>query len=159
MQTIPVFFQLSTVVFLPIWQEEYMNLETLNQRMQALVGVSKSDAAGYYGVPEGRLPDPYDLPCFPDDGSSTPLLADMGVLPNLPFSYGGSNLDANTRSSSNYFPLKHANNGMFKLDCDFSPIFNPYSCNIDLVFAYYRLCASFFARIIFIFNKCIALPI
>lgn len=140
MQTIPVFCQLSTVVFLRIWQGEYMNLETLNQRMQALVGLSKSDAAGYYDVPEGRLSDPFivhGLPCVPDDGSPTPLLADMCVLPNLPVLYGGSNLDANTRSNSNYFPLKHANNGMFKLDCDFSPIFNPYSCNIDFIFAYY----------------------
>lgn len=94
-------------------KEEYMNLETLNQRMQALVGLSKSDAAGYYDVPEGRLSGPFivhGLPCVPDDGSPTPLLADMCVLPNLPVLYGGSNLDANTRSSSNYFPLKHANN-------------------------------------------------
>jgi len=55
----------------------------------------------------------HDLPCLPDDGSSIPPLTNMGVLHNLPASYGGSNLDANlilqsasvnTSEFSNNFP-------------------------------------------------------
>ncbi|GAU46737.1 hypothetical protein TSUD_285970, partial [Trifolium subterraneum] len=89
-------------------KEEYMNLETLNQHLQPLMNASMN-----YPMPEGGLSDRsfvHDLPCFPDDGSSIPQLADMDVLCNLPVSGGGSNLDSNTRSISNYFPQHHANN-------------------------------------------------
>jgi hypothetical protein len=108
-------------------------METLNRRVQALMNAFKN-----YPVPQGGLSDRstvHDLPCFPYDSSSIPQLADMDVLCNLPVSGGGSNLDSNTRSISNYFPQQHTNNCMFKLDFDFFPTFNPYLCNIGFVFA------------------------
>ncbi|XP_045818200.1 histone acetyltransferase HAC1-like [Trifolium pratense] len=89
-------------------KEEYMNLETLNQHLQSLMDASKN-----YPMPEGGLSDRsivHDLPCFPDDGSSIPQLADMDMLYNLPVSGGGSNLVSNTRSISNYFPQQQTNN-------------------------------------------------
>lgn len=115
-----------------------MNLETLNQRVQALLGVPKSYNTGYYGVQEAGISHPsiaHNLPCFPGDGSSIPPVADMDVLSNLPVSYGGFNLDANTRSTSNYFSQQHSNNCMLKLVCDFSSISNLSLYNIDFVFA------------------------
>ncbi|KAL5080438.1 hypothetical protein RYX36_008859 [Vicia faba] len=86
-------------------KEDYMNLETLPGRVQAV--------SDYYSMPKGGQFGPsivHDLPCFPDDRSSIPPVANMDVCSNLPVYGGGSYLDANTRSINNYFPHHHTNN-------------------------------------------------
>ncbi|XP_058773259.1 histone acetyltransferase HAC12-like [Vicia villosa] len=93
-------------------REEYMNLETLPRR--AVSDNSKAHVTGYYSMPKGGQYDTstvHDLPCFPDDRSSIPLVANMDVGSNLPVYGGESYLDANTRYIKNYFPHhQHTNN-------------------------------------------------
>ncbi|CAK8561937.1 unnamed protein product [Lathyrus sativus] len=104
-------------------KEEYMNLETLTRRVQAVLGESNAQAhvTANYSMPKGGQSGPstvHDLPCFPDDRSSVPSVANMDMRSNLPVYGDGSYLDANTRSISNYFPHQHTNNCMFTLDCN-----------------------------------------
>lgn len=96
-----------------------MNLETLPSRVQAVLDYYRDQDTGYYSMPKEGQSGPYtvhDLPCFPDDRTSIPPVANMDVCSNLPVYGGESYLDANTRSINNYFPHQHTNNCMFKLD-------------------------------------------
>ncbi|KAI5442611.1 hypothetical protein KIW84_011594 [Lathyrus oleraceus] len=86
-------------------KEEYMNLETLP--------AAQAHVTANYSMPKGGQSGPstvHDLPCFPDDRSSIPPVANMDVLSNLPVYDGGRYMDANTRSISNYFPHQPINN-------------------------------------------------
>ncbi|XP_058778891.1 histone acetyltransferase HAC12-like [Vicia villosa] len=94
-------------------KEDYMNLETLPRRVQVVSDSSRAHVTGYYSMlKEGQsVPSTVrDLPCFPDDLSSIPPVANMDVRSNLPVYGGESYLDANTRSINNYFPHQHTNN-------------------------------------------------
>jgi hypothetical protein len=94
-------------VYLHIWQEAYMNQETLNQRVH--FQLQKAGLSQHSIVP--------DLPRLPE---SIATFSDTNVLYNSHVSGRGS-----------YLPQQHKNNCMCKLDCDFFPNFD--SCAILLL--------------------------
>ncbi|XP_050889295.1 uncharacterized protein LOC127094510 [Lathyrus oleraceus] len=90
-------------------KEEYMNLETLTRRVQAVL----IESAAIHRMRKGGQSGPstvHDMPRVPDDRSSIPPVANMDMHSNLPVYGGGSYLDANTRPISNYFPHQHTIN-------------------------------------------------